>query len=53
MKATGRHIEQKVMHVTKKRSDGGVAKVKDHYCAGGSEATGGTRGQKVTHVSEK
>ena len=38
---------------TGKRSDGGAARVKDHHYAGGSEATEGTRGQKVTHVMKK
>ena len=53
MKATGRHIEQKVTHALKKESDRGVARAKDHHCADGSEATGGIRGQKVTHAAEK
>ena len=42
-----------VTHVLKKESDRAVSEAKDHHCAGGSEATGGTRGQKVTHVMKK
>ena len=37
----------------KKRSDGDAEIVKDHYCGGGSEATGGRIVQKVTHATKK
>jgi hypothetical protein len=37
----------------KKRSDGDVEIVKDHYYGGGSEATGGRGVQKVTHAMKK